>query len=1368
MKKSLKAVLGVALVITLLATSLLSVLGATLVNVKFSTHNIGGKSGTVSKPYAYDAKSGATGSGWSTDPYQGGAYGWAYTMRTSLKTGPAVPYGDATGYWPTYRYSIDGRRATCVWGDNNGYESFTGNVVRYFWENHWPKARALYYFMPVWKGEYESFSDGTTTYYTSGFDTISLTKAQQNCVYNLFVNYYNNGYNKAYPAAASTYKHWSDVGYMAMRMAGIKNVTYGTDTAKQGLFAVAHILIDHFQMGYRRWSKNCPGCHISHDDGDVHPYMYHSRPEYDNACRILRALLESSVTPVPSVPAPVGVFHCYYGTNDMQTFASACFARVGIKVNKTYPNSNMTIASHSKYYQGAKAHMTVYRSWGKDRLGDTSVNWNYAYAPLRANGKDAYGGVKYTRDPDFTFGSDLSETFWVAGSKSSGDITLCLKEDKVGTNDTLFDKIAIGPGSSSAFSIHDSTDRTVGVSFNSNQWGTVQVLNLRNGPELGLLAIKKVSSSSGTTKPLPGATYSVYREYKGGTKQTGEKPAGVTNVYTGGTLSNKWGNMVSGTDGYAIAVPGLLGTYYIQENSTVSYNGQTYARDKKVYEVNLTPDYIIKDATARAAVQKASRTKDDAQGKYVFPSSSFSGVKAKTLVITLKDEPVNTPQPITLSLRKTTEAKDAFCDELSSYSLAGAEFGIYSNEEMTEDHRIGTIITDETGYTPEWTHPEEKLPNASVKVWLKELVAPKGHQINEHFNKGEDNNGNPNGCNSATIKGGESHEFICEDPVVRDPVELKKTDKDTGAALAGAVYKLTWIDDDGYYENHMDELEEDAEAGIYVPGKNVPDDDDDIVNQPFENIRTWYYETDVNGYWINNDAGFLASDDSYVSDTLFGETDNDHNLPLGAYTIQEVEAPDGYYLSPEIFTGRISDETKTYHVDATDTKMHKLSIKGNKIWNDVNDMDGIRPDDIYIQLYCDGAPVDSPLEIAVNDSDTTTRFEFNNLDEGYMVQQDVYDDVTGELLEAKGTIHYYDYVVVETNGSDVMSEIGPPEGYTPQYRSPLAVTTVNGNAIYNENVSQHPFMTSVGTYNASTGEVEWSDPVHAQGVYEGNVQIVNTHEPERVKLHVIKKWDDHNNVMNRRPSEISADVKWKTDTDGAVEKTITLKSSDNWEQTVDGLLKNFYGKVREWYLSETQVNGYAAPEISIKQNPNNANEFNVELTNREIVYPASVRKTDGAGNPLEGVTFELYCDSMPNSPVSYLKLNTETNKYEFVGFEAKDGASNVLTTDADGYINVADLPQGKWHFKETSTLSGKMIYDGDIGVEFTEDGQSLVSDGNGGTTEGNSVEVRNNNVIMPQTGGQGTSVFVALSLLCAAAAGVFILVAVKRRRMMSR
>lgn len=1377
MKKSLKAVLGVALVITLLATSLLPVLGATLVNVN-STHVIGGV--TSGREHAAGGSPGVYKGSYLTDDYQDAAYAWKYDMSTKITVlgDGARSYDWTYDGWYTGRYRLDGRGAVCSWADRHSQAyNETADVTRYFWQNWWPKARALYYFMPVWEGEYESFSDGTTTYYTSGYNTIRLTSKQQEQVkkildacYNTSVKNGNNFYNNAVPK--STYGYWADVGYMAMEMAGISN------PSKTDLYGLAHAMIDNYQNG--AW--------IEADDDDDVVWTGHVNEKYKNAIKIIECVIcesdKKAESPVPEVPAPVACYHCYFhrGSGDVdgwQTYASACFARVGIKVNKVVDDA-LKKDNVKKYYDPSNLKITFHRGPGcGSPLGDRTAltsdgyNINYMFSPLRADGKDAYGGTVYSTDPEFKFGSDLTETIWVTGDNyGNNGVTLYLQE--TGQNNAtacFWDVGVVKSTSSSIFSVEDAAAHKVSFKFGDQFWGTVQTLDLKNYPKYGLVAIKKTAKDSPddvTGEPLPGARYAFYRSYKGGTEFTGDKPENVENVYTGGTLSDKWGTITSGTDGYAVANPGLFGTYYIQEEKAVTYNGKTYSRDPKVYEVNLTPDkYMVTDQSVIDGIRNTTFTDKTENGKWVFPSTSFPSANAKTLVIQLSDTPTEQPEPMTLSLRKTTQEKDAFCDELSAYSLAGGEFDVYDDKAMT--HKLTTLITDETGYAPEWTvaddhgTPISKMPGEYIDLYLKERIAPKGHQINEDFNAGKDDK------NHVRIYGGGSGEVTCEDPVVRDPVELTKTDKDTGAPLAGAIYRLTWIDDDGYYENHMDELEQDAEAGIYIPGKNTPDDENDTINQPFENTRTWYYETDVNGYWINNNRDFLVSDGRYRSDDLFGEDGSDRNLPLGAYTIQEVEAPEGYYLSPDIFVGRISDETKTYHVDATDIKSHKLAIKGNKIWNDYNNMDGIRPSEIYVQLYRDDEKFGEAVKLEVKDYGVITRFEFDDLEEGYMVQHNVYDDLTGELVEAKGTIHYYDYYIVELNGADTEMGEGAPEGYTPQYRSPLAVTTVNGKTVYNENVSQHPFMTSVGTYNEITGEVDWSEPVRAEGVYEGNVQIVNTHTPERVNLHVVKKWDDHDNAMNRRPGEISADISWKVEGQNAqVDRTITLKSSDNWEQTIEGLLKNYYGKVREWNLSETHVPGYDTPEISITKNPNAENDFYVVLKNPELVYPASVRKTDGAGNPLEGVTFELYCDSMPNSPVSYLKLNTETSKYEFVGFEAKDGASNVLTTDADGYINVADLPQGKWHFKETSTVSGKMIYDGDIDIEFTEDGQSLVSDGNGGTTEGNAVEVRNNNVIMPQTGGQGTAIFVALSLLCAAAAGVFILVAVRRRRMTSR
>ena len=718
---------------------------------------------------------------------------------------------------------------------------------------------------------------------------------------------------------------------------------------------------------------------------------------------------------------------------------------------------------------------------------------------------------------------------------------------------------------------------------------------------------------------------------------------------------------------------------------------------------------------------------------------------------------------IWLEMPFTSQTLRGASGEVVEAAEPGAEFGVYSDAAMT--NKLTTLVTDEGGFTDEWTYPTKILPTQTVEFWIKEEVPSPGHDINELFNQGKNDNGEDVGANHIVLSGGETGELTVTEPITRDPISLEKSEEgNTDNKIPGAVYRLTWIDDGGYYTGKENtELKEDCEFGSYIQGNN---DNEDI--EPFE-TRTWYYVTDSNGYWINNDEQYLANSEDYIQDELFGSSDHDHNLPLGAYTIQEVEAPDGYYLDNTVMTGRITDTTHTYHHFHTDKKVRYLSVTGTKHWDDGNNADGIRPDKIYVQLYQDGYKYGDTQVVNVNADGTKTRFEFSNLPEGVTLKNDIKDD-NGNIIEHAGDIHYYEYKVVELNGSETDAGEGPPAGYTVEYQNYSARVKVGGNWVYNQNLGQYPFLSSTGTYNETTGEVEWSEPVRINDT-RGTVHLTNHHTPEVMDLTIKKDWKDFDDAMDKRPNKIYVLLYWDAENYNAPNgQTIELNATNNWTYKLEGIDKNFDGKPRRYHISEVSVDGYTCDVPTVLTDLGD-NKYSITITNTLASHPASIRKTDGSGRPLQNVSFELYCDEESGNAANkkaYLTYDSSTGKYVFDGFTSKSGNSSVMKTSTLGFINVESIPYGKWHFKEIDTAAGKMIYDGDIDFEVTSEGKSFIADGNGGTAEGSDIEVRNNNVIMPQTGGAGTTMFAALSLLCIAMAAVFVLALMKRRGYINR
>lgn len=133
------------------------------------------------------------------------------------------------------------------------------------------------------------------------------------------------------------------------------------------------------------------------------------------------------------------------------------------------------------------------------------------------------------------------------------------------------------------------------------------------------------------------------------------------------------------------------------------------------------------------------------------------------------------------------------------------------------------------------------------------------------------------------------------------------------------------------------------------------------------------------------------------------------------------------------------------------------------------------------------------------------------------------------------------------------------------------------------------------------------------------------------------------------------------------------------------------------------------------------------VTMKNLLKRGSVEllKTDGNGNPLEGIEFELY-----NTKTGIVNV---INKSSSIMYEAADSKTadtvTKLVTDSDGRIIVNNLLPGDYYFIETDS-KGNMPYAGKI--KFTISPDSL-------DTLDIQLTVNNNSVFIPETGGTGNN-----------------------------
>lgn len=254
-------------------------------------------------------------------------------------------------------------------------------------------------------------------------------------------------------------------------------------------------------------------------------------------------------------------------------------------------------------------------------------------------------------------------------------------------------------------------------------------------------------------------------------------------------------------------------------------------------------------------------------------SQTANFIKKGAITVTFKNDRL-----IKIQLQKTS-ANPELTKGNSCYSLAGAEYSIYTNKSCSKDSYFGFIRTDANGFGVYGDGLDSKGKHVGSDVtnrtyYAKETKAPKGYKLDTTVYTFKDSG-------KKTVDGVSIYSFTCSDKPANDPigVVLKKQDAKTGQAttrLAGAEFALK------YY------------AGTYKTEEELKD---------IKATRSWVIKTDENGRASLTKDYLVSGDDFYYA------TDSGRPaLPLGTVTIQETKAPENYELNPDLYIGQITEE----------------------------------------------------------------------------------------------------------------------------------------------------------------------------------------------------------------------------------------------------------------------------------------------------------------------------------------------------------------------------------------------------------------------------------------------------------------------------
>ncbi len=285
------------------------------------------------------------------------------------------------------------------------------------------------------------------------------------------------------------------------------------------------------------------------------------------------------------------------------------------------------------------------------------------------------------------------------------------------------------------------------------------------------------------------------------------------------------------------------------------------------------------------------------------------------------------------------------------------------------------------------------------------------------------------------------------------------------------------------------------------------------------------------------------------------------------YTVDEVEVPTGYTKSVEGTT-----ITNTHAPE-------KTSVSGQKVWDDKNNQDGIRPESITVNLLANGTKVASQTVTAATD----WKFTFENLDKYadgvvivYSVTEEPVDNYTPSI---EGTTITNSYTPGVTSVTAIKSweDNNDQDGIRPESIQVqlYADAAPKGDAVTLSEENDWTYTWTGLDLKSAGKEIKYTiDEVTVPDGYKKTVvdgTITNTHTPATITVSGTKTWNDANNQDGKRPESITINLL----ADGEQVKSATVSAEDEWKYEFTDLPK-FKNKGTEivYTITEDTVTDY--------------------------------------------------------------------------------------------------------------------------------------------------------------------------------------------------
>ena len=425
-------------------------------------------------------------------------------------------------------------------------------------------------------------------------------------------------------------------------------------------------------------------------------------------------------------------------------------------------------------------------------------------------------------------------------------------------------------------------------------------------------------------------------------------------------------------------------------------------------------------------------------------------------------------------------------------------------------------------------------------------------------------------------------------------------------------------------------------------------------------------------------------------------------LTEGTYTLKETKAPTNYKLdeTEHAVVVTYDADQQIYHVTidgeaigskaspkliTNENDIKYLNLEATKVWDDQDNVEGLRPESIEFQLYKNGKAEGKPVALSAGSDWKVT---FSNLPDkdsnGNLISYTVkevkvptyytVDKEEAQFVDGKATItNKRTPETTEVTVKKVWDDAKNQDGLRPA--SITVHLLANGEKVQTATVSgegetwSYTF-TNLPVYKKGQKIIYTvtEDTVANYSTAIDGTTITNTYKPGKTSLTVTKKWDDAENQDGLRPKTIKVQLY----ADGQeLGKVVELSEDNKWTYTFSDLDEKKDGKAVQYTVKETEVpEGYT-------QTVEATNPGQVVITNRNTPSKTKVqvtKKWDDANNQdgirPASITVRLYKDGAPTDQTLEL---SEANQWHGT-FEKLD--ANAAGKALNYTVKEENVPEG--------------------------------------------------------------------------------------------